>query len=97
MTSEDSKQFKDFETRVRQLMLAYADLKKENDELYGMVDGKDATIVELKEENERLKKQYTNLKIAKMIEISDADQHDADRRLMRLLREVDKCIALLTV
>jgi predicted RNase H-like nuclease (RuvC/YqgF family) len=97
MTSEDSKQFKDFETRVRQLMLAYVGLKKENDELYSMVDGKDATIAELKAENERLRQQYANLKIAKMIDISDADQHNADRRLMRLLREVDKCIALLTV
>jgi FtsZ-binding cell division protein ZapB len=97
MTSEDSKQFKGFETRVRQLLLAYKALQKENDELYSLADEKDVAIEALKAENEQLKKQYANLKLAKMIQVGDNDIKTADQRFMRLLREVDKCIALLNV
>lgn len=42
--ADDDKILTLFTTRVRQLILQYKDLKKENDELYAMVDSRDSEI-----------------------------------------------------
>ena len=54
-------------------------------------------LTELQVEQEELKAAYESLKIAKMIEISDTDMKNAKSRLSKLVREVNKCIALLNV
>ena len=46
---------------------------------------------------DRLQTDYANLKTAKMIDISSEDMKNAKSRLSKLVREVDKCIALLNV
>ena len=45
----------------------------------------------------RLQSDYANLKIAKMLDICSNDIENAKSRLSKLVREVDKCIALLNV
>jgi predicted nuclease with TOPRIM domain len=77
------------------LMEKYTQLKAENAELYDMVDQKDAALKELQMKNEELQKQYDNLKLAKIISVSDSDLDNAKKRLAKLVRDVDKCIALL--
>ena len=57
----------------------------------------EAELTELRVEQEELKAAYESLKIAKMIEISDTDMKNAKSRLSKLVREVNKCIALLNV
>lgn len=52
-------------------------------------------IIELKKENERLTIQYNNLKLAKGIEASTLSNHDAKLKVNTIVREIDKCIALL--
>ena len=51
----------------------------------------------LKEQVESLRRDYANLKTAKMLDVSSGEIRDAKSRLSRLVREVDKCIALLNV
>lgn len=52
-------------------------------------------IKHLKQEKEKLTIQYTNLKLAKSIEGVAPDNHDARLKINRIVREIDKCIALL--
>ena len=85
-----------FTTRVRQMILQYNELKKENDELYAMVDKRDEELKRLRESLEQARKDYESLKTAKMMEISDGDMESAKRRLSGLRREVNKCITLLS-
>lgn len=85
-----------FATRMRQLILQFKELKKENAELYAMVDERDATIRRLEGSLSQAKREYDSLKMAKMIEISDADMEGAKKRLSKLIRDVDKCITLLS-
>lgn len=85
-----------FTTRVRQMILQYNELKKENDELYAMVDKRDEELKRLRESLEQARKDYEGLKMAKMMEISDGDMESAKRRLSGLIREVNKCITLLS-
>ena len=95
MTQEETKKLQIFETHFRMLMEKYTQLKAENAELYDMVDQKDAALKELQMKNEELQKQYDNLKLAKVISVSDSDLDNAKKRLAKLVRDVDKCIALL--
>lgn len=84
-----------FATRVRQMILKFEDIKHENAELYAMVDERDAKIKELEDKLTQAKHDYDSLKMAKMITISDSDMEGAQKRVAKLIRDVNKCITLL--
>ena len=85
-----------FTTRIRQLILQFKDLKKENADLYAMVDERDARISELEAKLAQAQNDYNSLKMARMIEISDGDLEGAQKRLAKLIKDVNKCIKLLS-
>lgn len=97
MTQEEQNILRQFETRVRQLILKYKSLEQEAQELYSMVDERDKTILQLKQENEEWRKKYDNLKVARMIEVTSDDMEGAQKRIAKLIREIDKCISLINV
>ena len=85
-----------FSTRVRQLILQFRELKAKNNELYAMVDERDKKIKELESQVAQKQTEYESLKTAKMLEITDGDLDGAKKRVARLVREVNKCITLLS-
>ena len=85
-----------FATRVRQMILRYAELKKENDELYTLVDQREKEIKQLREELSQAEADYNSLKMAKMLEVTDGDMEGAQKRVAKLIRDVNKCITLLS-
>lgn len=85
-----------FTTRIRQMILQYKELKKENGELYAMVDERDVAIEQLKAKLNQLQNDYNSLKMAKMLEITDGDMESAQKRVSKLIRDVNKCITLLS-
>ena len=85
-----------FSTRVRQMILQYKELKEENAELYSMVDEKDKQVENLKAQITQAQNDYNSLKMAKMLEITDGDMESAQKRLQKLIRDVNKCITLLS-
>ncbi len=85
-----------FTTRIRQLILQFKDMKKENADLYVMVDERDARISELEAKLAQAQNDYNSLKMARMIEISDGDLEGAQKRLAKLIKDVNKCITLLS-
>lgn len=85
-----------FTTRIRQLILQFKDVKKENANLYAMVDERDARISELEAKLAQAQNDYNSLKMARMIEISDGDLEGAQKRLAKLIKDVNKCITLLS-
>ncbi len=85
-----------FEARVRQLILRFQELKKENEELYQMMEKNEQDIKELKGRLTQTENDYNSLKMAKMMEITDGDLQGAKDRLSKLIREVNKCIAVLS-
>ena len=84
-----------FETRVRQLMIRFNELKEENVKLQTEIDRKNTVIKQTTKELEDAKKNYNSLMMAKMIEISNGDMENAKSKLSKLIRDVNKCIALL--
>ena len=85
-----------FETRLRQMILRFQELKKENQDLYGMVEKAEQEQAVLRAKLEQQQNDYQSLKMAKMIEISDGDLAGAKERLSKLIRDVNKCIAILS-
>ncbi len=85
-----------FATRVRQMILKFDEVKKENEELYTMVDERDAQIKVLQDKLTQAQHDYDSLKMAKMMTISDADMEGAQKRIAKLIRDVNKCITLLS-
>ena len=85
-----------FATRVRQMILDYRDVKEENAGLYTIVDERDAKIRQLEQELSRVRNDYDLLKMAKMLEVTDGDIEGAKKRVAKLIRDVNKCITLLS-
>lgn len=84
-----------FTTRVRQLILNNKELKKENRELRELVSEHGNEINELKDKLQQQQNQYNAMMMAKMIDITDGDIEASRKRVQKLIRSVNKCIALL--
>lgn len=95
MTQVEQDMMRRLETRVRQLILQDKQLQEKCIALQEQVAECDKKIGELKAENTNLANQYANLKMARMMALSDSDTRDARKRLAKLVRDVDKCIAML--
>ena len=85
-----------FETRLRQLILRFQELKKENTELCAVVENGKKDIAALRAKLEQQQNDYDSLKMARMIEITDGNLDGAKERLSKLIRDVNKCIAILS-
>ena len=70
-----------FATRVRQMLLQYQELKKENAELYAMVDERDRQLRDVEEKLSGIRRDYDNLKMAKMLAVSDGDIETSRKRV----------------
>jgi len=85
-----------FETRVRQMILRFQELKKENENLQALVEKNGQDIQDLQVKLTQADHDYNSLKMAKMMEITDGDLEGAKARLTKLIRDVNRCIAILS-
>ncbi|WP_318348650.1 hypothetical protein [Aquipluma nitroreducens] len=70
-------------------------MKQEKQQLLAKTEDLEESINQLRKENQILEQKYENLKLAKMLIVSDDESKDAKNRIQKLVREIDKCIALL--
>ena len=95
MTEEDRKLISSFEGKLRHFMFLFDELKQENADLKLLLGQKEEEIKLLEQSRKELEDRYTDLKMARTISLYDKDIKDTKQRLSSLVREVDKCIALL--
>lgn len=95
MTTEHEALIDSLKEKIRTLISLYESAKAENDylkadkqELIGQLAGKDD---ELKE----LERKYEVLKMAKSLSGAGSGGHEAKLKVNRIVRDIDKCIALL--
>lgn len=86
----------DFQTKVRALILQFQSLKKENEELYVMLEKNEDDVRQLRQQLQDKQKEFDAFKAAKMLEVADGDIQSARERLAKLIRDVNKCIAVLS-
>jgi predicted RNase H-like nuclease (RuvC/YqgF family) len=92
----DNQTLTTFETRVRQMILRFQELKKENEDLQALVEKNGRDIQDLQAKLTQADHDYNSLKMAKMMEITDGDLEGAKARLTKLIRDVNRCIAILS-
>ncbi len=95
MSSSHPDTFEHFQQRIRQMLELYQQEKAENE----LLKKKRIDLEEkVKLNNNRLNDlegKYNKLKISKALIASSDDVHDAKLKVNRMVREIDKCIALL--
>ena len=85
-----------FQTRVRQMILRFKELKQENQGLYAQLDENKLQIEQLQAKLAQREQDYEALKMARMVEITDDDLEGAKERIASLIRSINKCIAVLS-
>jgi len=96
MTEVERQSLKKIDAKIRNLIAQFRVLQKENEDLYTELESKETEIKTLKEELEKRTQDYKNLKLAKIIEVSDNDLKESKMKITRLVREVNKCINILS-
>ena len=81
---------------MRQMILRFSEVKKENEDLYTMIDERDKEIVLLKDQLQQAQRDYNSLKTARMLEVTDGDVEGAKKRIAGLIREVNRCITMMS-
>ena len=95
MTEEEKKLLNTFETQLRHLIYLHDELKRENAELKKLLENEKLKNEKVQAQYDELEVSYTNLKTATAISLNGSDVKETKLRLSKLVREVDKCIALL--
>ena len=95
MSTSQSDTFELLQQRIRQVIELYQEKKRENE----LLRKKGIEMEErIRHDNNRisdLEEKYNKLKISKALMASSNDLHDAKLKVNRMVREIDKCIALL--
>lgn len=81
--------------KVEKLLTLYSNLEAENSKIISEVEELNLKLKNKDSEIEFLNNKYNKLKLAKNLIASGEDSHDAKIKINRIVREIDKCIALL--
>ena len=95
MTDEEKELLSTFEARLRHLIYLHDELKRENAELEQALAHEKQEHQRTQDSYKELEQRYSDLKTATTISLIGSDVKETKLRLSKLVREVDKCIALL--
>jgi len=95
MTEQDRILLEGFRVKIKQLMALFEQARNEKQQLFNQVEELENEIDTLRQDNELLTKKYENLKLAKALLASDGEDQEAKNRINKIVREIDKCIAML--
>jgi transcription antitermination factor NusA-like protein len=95
MTDQEKNLLINFELKVKHIIAKHEMLKQEKIQLQAKTVTLEESVNQLRKENQILEQKYENLKLAKMLVASEDENKDAKNRIQKLVREIDKCIALL--
>jgi len=84
-----------FEEKLRKLISEYQSLKKQNSLLKAELDRKQNDLMHAHQEVLELRKDYDHLRIAKSLSGSDVERNESKLQITKMVREIDKCLALL--
>lgn len=85
-----------FASTVRQLILKYQGIRKELDDVKVLLKKREQELHDTELMSQASQRDYDMLKAAKMLEVGDGDIDKARKRINKLIRDVDKCITLLS-
>lgn len=97
MTKDEATLLHRLETQVRLMLQRYKELEVLCHILQTEKVQLQQQLAETQKESAQLREDLSKLKMAKILEVTDTDVKDTRNRVNKLIREVDKCIALLNI
>ncbi len=76
-------------------MSEYQSLQEQNAELKAELERKHTDLMHAHQDVLELRKNYDHLRIARNLGISQEDRNESKQRINKMVREIDKCLALL--
>lgn len=95
MTNQYDNLINAFEIKLRKLISEYRSLQAQNEFLKTELDRKQNDLMLAHKEVLDLRENYDHLRTGLSLAVSDKDKEDSKQRINKLIREIDKCIALL--
>jgi phage shock protein A len=95
MSQESNEIVQSLQKRISELISLYQKSKEEKENLIHEKMELMEKVETLNREMEKLNHQYETLKLAKSLSGNNGDSHEAKLKINRIVREIDKCIALL--
>ncbi|MEI8087761.1 MAG: hypothetical protein WCG93_16240 [Paludibacter sp.] len=84
-----------FEKRLRKLISEYRLLQQQNALMKAELVRKQDDLMLAHQEILELRKNYDHLRIARNLGVTEEDKKSSKQRITKMVREIDKCLALL--
>ena len=84
-----------FEIKLRKLISEYKSLQIQNTQLKADLERKQTDLMLAHQEVLELRKNYDHLKMARNLGISENEKVESKQKITKMVREIDKCLALL--
>ncbi|MEI6555070.1 MAG: hypothetical protein WCL70_05750 [Paludibacter sp.] len=95
MTNKYEELIQGFENKLRKLISEYKLLQEQNTLLTNELDRKQTDLMKAHQEILELRKNYDHLRMAKNLSGSDVEKAESKQKIAGMVREIDKCLALL--
>ena len=95
MTNRYEELINAFEKRLRKLISEYKLLQEQNSVLKAELDRKQTDLMHAHQEVLELRKNYDHLQTARNLGGSEVEKAESKQRITKMVREIDKCLALL--
>jgi septal ring factor EnvC (AmiA/AmiB activator) len=95
MTNKYEELIHAFEKKLRKLISEYKSLQERNSLLANELERKQTDLMEAHKEILELRKNYDHLRMAKNLGGLEVEKAESQKQIAKMVREIDKCLALL--
>lgn len=95
MTNKYDELINAFESKLRKLISEYESLRNQNAELKAALERKQEDLMQSHQQILEIRNNYDRLRVARNLGASDEERVESKRRINKIVREIDKCLALL--
>jgi len=95
MTNKYDELINAFETKLRKLISEYVSLRAQNEQLKIALNRKQEDLMQAHQQFLEIRDSYDRLRVARNLGSTDEERVESKRRINKIVREIDKCLALL--
>lgn len=95
MTNKYDELINAFETKLRKLISEYESLREQNEQLKAALERKQEDLMQAHQQFLEVRNNYDRLRVARNLGVTEEERVESKRRINKIVREIDKCLALL--
>lgn len=95
MTNKYDELINAFELKLRKLISEYESLRDQNNQLRAALERKQEDLMQAHQQILEIRNSYDRLRIARNLSTTEEERVESKRRINKIVREIDKCLALL--